>query len=96
MFNFTWDYKNYSFRAVTKNLNISNSKTNETIELVRSNNGIVFTIAYWIKSSDGYDLKFVGNRMFEYINSEDIVSIWEMLKICQMILDDFHNKLDEN
>ena len=96
MFSFTWDYKNYSFRAVTKNLNISDSKTNETIELVWKNNDMVFTIAYWIKSSDGYDLKFVGNRMFEYINSEDIVSIWEMLKICQMILDDFHNKLDEN
>lgn len=45
-----------------------------------------FTLAYW-DYNDGWDLKFVGNRMFEYIKPYQVEKIWSALKSCQNFLD---------
>jgi hypothetical protein len=43
-----------------------------------------FTVAYWEKSKDGYNLKFVGNRPFEI----DTILFMDIAKQGQRILDD--------
>ena len=91
---FNWKYKDYELRAVPKRLaRFSEDEENTTIELLKWNtkeNGekYCFTIAYWIYK-EGYELKFVGDRMFKYTDDEDIALIWQQLKLAQKVLDKF-------
>jgi hypothetical protein len=43
-----------------------------------------FVLAYFIKSSEGYDLKFVGPRPFE-VENKDL--FWALIKYSQKVLD---------
>ena len=102
---FNWKYKDYELRAVPKYLTrFNDEEENTTIELLKwetKNNGVryCFTMAYWTYSSnEGYELRLVGDRMFNYIELEDIATIWEQLKLAKEVLDDFEldEFLDEN
>ena len=46
-----------------------------------------YTIAYWSKGSEGYDLQFVGNRPFDV----DEKLFMELAKYGQLILDSYFN-----
>ena len=39
-----------------------------------------YTLAYWVEDSEGWDLKFVGNRPFE-ADKVDQKLFWELAKI---------------
>lgn len=68
---------------------LSNDGKHSTLELVKWVNrfnepDFCFVICYWIKSSEGYDLKFVGNRFLLYPDRE---TFWNLLEIGQKYLD---------
>ena len=87
-FNITWKYKDYELRK-TAPLN----DVEPYWELVKWNQyrgkATCFTFAYFKKDSEGWELKFVGNRPFEYIDTEDLFTIWEALKMTDTTLNNY-------
>ena len=98
---FRWKYKNYELRACPKQLvRFDPDEPNETIDFVlwkKNDNGkdYCFSLAYFIKGSGSYDLKFVGNRPFQYIAEEDVPFVWNALNAAQKILDAFFGILND-
>ena len=92
---FNWKYKDYELRAVPKRLvRFRKDEENHTIELIKWNTKedgkkYCFTIAYWQNTNSGYELKAVEDRIFEFIDDEDIALIWQQLKLAQKVLDKF-------
>jgi hypothetical protein len=96
--NFNWKYKNYELRACPPSLVKLNSEDkNTTIDFVKwsgpitDENRCCVSIAYFVKTNDGYDLKFVGNRPFEHIESEDLPLCWDALKMASNLLNSWQN-----
>ena len=87
-FNFNWKYKDYELRMTTP---LSNDT--HYLELVKwqEYNGkpSCFTLAYFKEDSEGYYLKFVGNRPFEYIDEEDLEIIWKALEMANNVINDY-------
>lgn len=97
--NFNWKYKNYELRACPKHLvKFNDDDKNETIDFVKWNDDHTscFSLAYWIKNKERYDLTIVGNRAFEYIEDEDIDIVWTHLKAAQKILDAYWGVININ
>lgn len=47
-----------------------------------------FVVAWWRRTDDyTYELQFVGDRPFEYIEPNEIADIWVQLKAAQNMLD---------
>lgn len=98
---FRWKYKNYELRACPKRLaRFCPDEPNETIDFVywkKDSNGkdFCFSLAYFIKKSEGYYLNFVGNRPFQHIDEEDVPFVWNALNAAQKILDAFFCIFDE-
>lgn len=92
---FIWKYKNYELRACPKRLaRFDPDEQNETIDLVlwqkdSKVKDYCFSLAYFKKDSEGYYLKFVGNRPFQYIAEEDVPYVWKALNAAQTVLDAF-------
>ena len=90
---FDWEYKDYELRACPKRLvRFEDDEPNETIDFVKwqvdsSGKRSCFSLAYQTKDSEGYELNFVGDRPFKYIESEDIEVIWKAMKVAQKVLD---------
>ena len=90
---FNWEYKDYALRACPKRLaRFEEDEPNETIDFVKydtDSNGkrYCYSLAYWKKDNEGYELKFVGGRPFRYIESEDIEVVWQALRVAQKVLD---------
>ena len=89
--NFSIRYKDYEIRACPKLLvRLDPSDKNETVELLKYNDdGFCFTLLYFVKKSSGYELKFVGDRPFEYIDEQDLKFLWRELKHAQEILNEY-------
>ena len=90
---FNKDIGPYTIRAVPKKLvYMDPADKNETIELIKNfdtDKGITcITLAYWIKNSEGYELRFVFDRPF-MIEDEYVLEIWSALKLAQLTLDEF-------
>ncbi len=90
---FCWKYKDYELRACPKRLvRFKDDELNETIDFIKwqtdaSGKRGCFSLAYWTNDSEGYELNFVGDRPFRYIEPEDIGIIWKALKMAQKVLD---------
>ena len=99
--NFKWRYKDYELRACPITLaRLNENDENETIELVKwvkheDGKEYCFSLAYWERNKEGYDLNSVGSRIFEYIEDEDIEEVWKQLKVAQKILDIFYDSCKE-
>lgn len=94
---FSFKYKNYELRACNKHLlKGTPEEPNETIDLVCwQNDGerdYCFSLAYFVRDKEGYDLNFVGNRPFDYIKYEDVKVVWRLLEYAQEILDKFFDE----
>lgn len=93
--NFSWKYKDYELRACPKCL----VKTriydkNETIDFIKwatnsDDKKYCFSLAYWRREDEGYELKFVGNRPFDEIETEDIEKVWGALRMAQNVLNEW-------
>ena len=91
---FSWKYKDYEIHACPKHLvRFCEDEPNVTIDLVKwydhGGKRLCYSLAYFIKKEEGYDLRFVGNRPFEDIDAEDVLEVWEALKTAQAVLDAF-------
>ena len=91
---FSFKYKDYELVACPKCLvRFSPDEPNETIDLVKWDKSgekpYRFSLAYFVRDSEGYDLQFVGSRPFEHIAKEDLSIIWSMLEQAQKILNLF-------
>ena len=93
--NFNWKYKEYELRACPKQLaRLSDDSKNETIDLIKWNTHddgkrYCFSLAYWTRDKEGFDLTLVGERIFDYIEEDDLEIIWEQLHTAQIVLDSF-------
>lgn len=101
---FSWRYKDYELRACPKKLARFNAnEPNETIDFVKwttNSDGAEYclSLAYWCKNSEGYELKFVGDRPFKDIESEDLEIVWKALRVAQKVLDawfDMENTIED-
>ena len=94
---FSFKYKDYELRACPRRLvRFSPEEPNETIDLLKWNNSDIkpycYSLAYFERYSEGYRLKFVGDRPFTDIDKEDLTVIWGALKQAQEILDQFYEE----
>lgn len=91
---FCFKYKDYEIRSCPKQLaKLHPDDKNETIELVKWQDSSVgkscFTVAYFVRGSEGYELTFVNDRPFRHIEPEDLKIVWEFLRVSQKILNEF-------
>ena len=97
--NFNFRYKDYELKACPSRLvRFDPEEPNETIDLVKwdmtdDDRPFCFSLAYFSRGSDGYSLRFVGDRPFEYIDAEDVPIVWIMLKQAQEILDRYFEEV---
>lgn len=96
---FSFKYKDYELRACPKRLaRFSPDEPNETIDLVKwdksGDRPYCFSLAYWTRDKEGYELTFVGSRPFDNIDKEDVPILWSVLKQAQEILDQFFKEVE--
>ena len=90
---FSWKYEDYELRACpTRLVRFKDDEPNSTIDFVKWQTGAdgkrsCFSLAYWRRDDEGYELKFVGGRPFVYIEPEHIEIIWKALRVAQKVLD---------
>ena len=93
---FSFKYKNFEARAC--DVSLRTTETNNTIELVSwQNDGekdYCFTLAYFVRDKEGYYLKFVGDRPFEYIHDIDVPMLWKLLSYAQEILNLYYDEVN--
>lgn len=92
--NFNWKYKNYELRSRPQTLaRINPEDKNVTIDFVKWVNDdekpYCFSMAYFEKDREGYELKFVGDRPFEHIEEEDLAVCWSALKMASDLLNNW-------
>ena len=98
---FNWKYKDYELRAVPKYLaRFNEEEENVTIDFLKwyddEDGRYCFSLGYWKRTKDeGYCFKMVGDRMFRFVEGEDLKVIWEMLRMAQCTLDDYDASLPE-
>lgn len=100
---FSFKYKDYEIRACPKHLvRFRPDEKNVTIDVRKiqraereGEKDNCFSLAYFIRKSEGYELRFVGARPFKYIAPEDLKILWSALKHAQEILDEFFEMEEE-
>lgn len=97
---FNFKHKDYEIRSCPRRLaRFSGDEVDETIDFVKwerdGEKQYCFSLAYFERYGEGYRLKFVGDRPFEYIEKEDLPTIWSVLKSAQEILDKFFESENE-
>ena len=84
---------NIEVRACPPQLvDMCDGKPNETIDVVQWHKDAdgkpwCFSIAYFVRCDEGFDLKFVGARPFMYVAEERVPELWEALHEAQKVLD---------
>lgn len=97
-FSFSWEFKNFAIRTVHEKWDDNNKcfdkstplRKNCPIELVKyfdNAHSSCFVVAWFELDDEGYELRGIGNRLFEYIDSDEISTIWKELQAAQKMLD---------
>lgn len=91
-FEFNWRYAGFEIRT-THGLR-SNEPYVELVKHDTDRNGrdYVFTLAYWHIDDEGAELRFVGDRPFEYIAEIDINKIWKQMWLAGEMMNDWYKK----
>ena len=55
-----------------------------------------FSIAYWRRYDEGYELKFVWGRPFLYVDDSRVPELWEAMKEAQNVLDAWFDGKEED
>ena len=92
-FNFIWDYGDFSVRTA------HGAEGAPYVELVHWYDSerfgrCCYTIAYWHKGKEGWDLRFVGDRMLE-LSKMHIEQIWPQLCAGQIMLQAWYEGQEE-
>lgn len=94
-YSFDWKYKDFEIRT-TPSI-IGGEPYIELLKWDKTESGkeYCFTLAYWYKDDEGYELHFVGDRPLEYISELNISEIWKQLFLAQQMLQDAWSKSNE-
>lgn len=86
-FEFHWKHGEFEVRSTTS---LNNKPYVELVHWKQDRNGrqYCYTIAYWTYNDEGWDLRFVGERMLE-LQQLDIGKIWPQLCAGQICLDEW-------
>lgn len=94
-FEFHWEYADFGVRTAHRGLDDS-----PYVELVHyyydksSGRRYCYTIAYWTKDDEGWDLRFVGDRMLE-LSQLHIEKVWPQLCAAQIALQAWYQDQEE-
>lgn len=98
---FRWKYKDFELRACPKRLGRQfPGEPNITIDLIKrftNSAGIVhcYSLGYFMRNSEGYFFRFVGDRMFDDIKGKDLPVVWKGLHLAQKCLDQYFRETEE-
>ena len=91
-FKFEWEYEDFK---VSTSHNVDGTPYIELLKCYDSNGRkLCYTIAYWYKRNEGWDLRFVGNRMLE-ISQLHIEKVWPQLCAAQIMLQAWYDDQEE-
>jgi len=80
-------------RTCDDNLLSTSSKEHMTASIVKWKNSFCYVLAYWLKDTEGYELKFIGDRPFEdNINKDEF---WLLAEIGQKHLTKWFNENED-
>ena len=84
-FRFEWDYEEFGVRTTTS---LGGRPYVELVKWYESENGRrnCYTIAYWTHDREGWNLRFVGDRMLE-VSQLHIEKIWPQLCAAQIMFE---------
>mgnify|MGYP003290939000 CR=1 FL=1 len=84
-FRFEWDYEEFSVRTTTS---LTGSPYVELVKWYETKEGrkCCYTIAYWTHNKEGWDLRFVGDRMLE-LSQLHIEKVWPQLCAAQIMFE---------
>ena len=81
-----FSFKINDLEVMACNEHLMHSEHNTTAEIVKlTDNDSCYTIAYWLKTNEGFDLKFVSNRPFQKNIKKKI--FWKLAKPGQKTLE---------
>lgn len=98
---FRWKYKDFELRACPKRLGRHFSgEPNTTIDLIKwytNSAGIrcCYSLGYFVRYSEGYYFRFVGDRPFDDIKGKDLPVVWKGLHLAQKCLDQYFRETEE-
>ena len=92
-FKFEWEYKDYAVRTTH---GFDGGPYVELVHWETDGHGRkhCYTIAYWYKGDEGWDLRFVGDRMLE-LSKLHIECIWPQLCAAQIMLQAWYEDQEE-
>jgi hypothetical protein len=84
-FRFEWDYEEFSVRTTTS---LDGRPYVELVKWCEGENDrrYCYTIAYWTHDREGWNLRFVGDRMLE-VSQLHIEKIWPQLCAAQIMFE---------
>ena len=92
-FDFHWAYDDFEVRSTR---NARGEPYTELVKWYDDQSGIrlCYTIAYWRKDDEGWDLRFVGDRMLE-LSRLHIEKVWAPLCASQIMLQAWFDDQEE-
>ena len=93
-FDFHWKHGEFEVRTTTR---INGDPYVELVKWYESKSDgrqYCYTIAYWTYNDEGWDLRFVGDRMLD-LQQLDIGKIWPQLCAAQICFDEWLQQKDK-
>lgn len=92
-FKFEWEYDDFCVRTSHR---VNGTPYVELLKYCDDSNGkrCAYTIAYWYRGNDGWDLRFVGDRMLE-LSQLHIEKVWAQLCAAQIMLQKWYEDQEE-
>lgn len=83
-----WTFEDFEIRP-TKT--ITTGKSYWELVMWQNYNGkrSCFTLAFFKETSEGWELQFVGDRPFEYIDDDTASTIWKALRLVNRTLNEY-------
>lgn len=97
---FRWKYKDFELRACTSRLSFDIDDPNTTIDLIRwftnsAGKRCCYSLGYFVRYSEGYYFRFVGDRPFDDIKGKDLPVVWKGLHLAQKCLYQYFRETEE-
>lgn len=97
---FRWKYKDFELRACPKRLaSLDPDEPNVTIDFVKwftdsAGRRLLYSLGNFVRYSEGYYFRFVGDRPFDDIKEKDLPVVWKGLRLAQRCLDQYFNETE--
>lgn len=97
-FDFSWEFNDFKIQTVHERWDKDNRCYDKStplrkhcpVELIKyldDRHGSNIVVAWFELDDEGYELRGIGNRLFEYIDADEISIIWVELQAAQKMLD---------